>query len=38
MDVFHNNNNSLEAKWVIPRQLDQAMTPMVTDRSDYFLQ
>jgi hypothetical protein len=24
--------------WVIPRQLDQAMTPMATDLSDYFLQ
>jgi hypothetical protein len=23
---------------VIPRQLNQAMTPMVTDLSDYFLQ
>jgi hypothetical protein len=23
--------------WVIPRQLDQAMTLMVTDLSDYFL-
>jgi hypothetical protein len=24
--------------WVIPRQLDQAMTPMVTDLFDYFVQ
>jgi hypothetical protein len=24
--------------WVIPRPLDQVMTPMVTDLSDYFLQ